>query len=654
MKTYVYDLEVYSNFFLGVFVNMDDDKDIKVFRVYKYTNELASMLGLVSSGIYLFGYNNDNFDNLLISYIMSKITRFRNNREVTEGIKKTSDMLIESQDNFYNPDVQALRWMTKPYGSVDVMKVLALDKIKKSLKATAINVKFPKIQDLPFEPSYEVQDDDVDVIINYCINDVMATKAIIKHSQSEINLRFDITIRHGLNVLNSSRSKIGDQLITKLYSEKTGLHYNEFKDLRTLHNHIRLDSCILDKVHFETPELNGLLTKLKSKSITSTASELNEEIIYGGCKFTLATGGLHSNDIPKKYIKTDTYSIKDADVTSFYPYIILNERIKPRHLREEYFEIVKELLDFRVHAKEQLNSGTITDDNIKKSLKTTSEAYKIVLNSTLFGKLLFELSYMYDRRAGVMVTINGQLFLLMLIEKLTLAGIQVISANTDGVTCKVRKELEDVYAKVCKDWEAELGYQLEIEEYLVYARRDVNNYLAQLANGKIKRKGDLNKNRHSEELVKGFDMPIVAIAVENYLLFNTPVTNTIYKHRDIYDFCKSQKVGKKFKLEYHTIDESRLNIEVLQKTVRYYISNSGGALIKRDTLTDHSENMCVGQNTKIFNNYIEYDDFAKYDINYLYYIKEAMKIVNVIDYSIAKGMKDKKRKFHTGTMFDNL
>ncbi len=38
-----------------------------------------------------------------------------------------------------------------------------------------------------------------------------------------------------------------------------------------------------------------------------------------------------------------------------------------------------------------------------------------------------------DKKQCIKVTINGQLFLLMLIEKLELAGIHIISANTDGI-----------------------------------------------------------------------------------------------------------------------------------------------------------------------------------------------------------------------------
>jgi DNA polymerase elongation subunit (family B) len=65
-----------------------------------------------------------------------------------------------------------------------------------------------------------------------------------------------------------------------------------------------------------------------------------------------------------------------------------------------------------------------------KKVGKDTEAYvlKILVNS-VFGKTLFEHHWLYDPLVGLRVTINGQLYMLMLIEKLTLAGFKVISAK---------------------------------------------------------------------------------------------------------------------------------------------------------------------------------------------------------------------------------
>ena len=50
-------------------------------------------------------------------------------------------------------------------------------------------------------------------------------------------------------------------------------------------------------------------------------------------------------------------------------------------------------------------------------------------------------SWIYDRQLTMFTTITGEFSLMMLIEKYELNDIKIISANTDGVTVKVRKDL---------------------------------------------------------------------------------------------------------------------------------------------------------------------------------------------------------------------
>ena len=60
------------------------------------------------------------------------------------------------------------------------------------------------------------------------------------------------------------------------------------------------------------------------------------------------------------------------DVSSFYPAIMCEYKIKPEHLQDEFIDILDKLREERLVAKE------LGD-------KTKAESYKIVVNST-FGK----------------------------------------------------------------------------------------------------------------------------------------------------------------------------------------------------------------------------------------------------------------------------
>ena len=50
--------------------------------------------------------------------------------------------------------------------------------------------------------------------------------------------------------------------------------------------------------------------------------------------------------------------------------------------------------------------------------------------------------------AVLKVTINGQLMIMMLCEELELNGIEVISANTDGIVVKLYKNKKEVFDKL--------------------------------------------------------------------------------------------------------------------------------------------------------------------------------------------------------------
>ena len=110
-------------------------------------------------------------------------------------------------------------------------------------------------------------------------------------------------------------------------------------------------------------------------------------------------------------------------------------KIVPAHINEGVFvKLITWLRETRVAAK---HSKEKYIDGIPKDV--LAQVLKIVINS-IYGKLGFERGDICDRLAVLKVTINGQLLLLKLCEELELNGIQVYSANTDGIVVKVYKK----------------------------------------------------------------------------------------------------------------------------------------------------------------------------------------------------------------------
>lgn len=143
------------------------------------------------------------------------------------------------------------------------------------------------------------------------------------------------------------------------------------------------------------------------------------------------------------------------------------------------------------------------------------------------------------------------------------------------------------------------------------------------------------------DLQKGYDMPVVAQAVVNYFLYNKPILESLYDCKNILDFCKTQNVGRQFHVEF-TIGRTR---QILQRNVRFYVTNKGGTIEKVNDISGVRSGLCAGKQVAILNTLddkrIEYRN-----INYSYYYEEALKIIDPIKLQISPKQKGNS---NTGT-----
>lgn len=124
-------------------------------------------------------------------------------------------------------------------------------------------------------------------------------------------------------------------------------------------------------------------------------------------------------------------------------------------------------------------------------------------------------------------------------------------------------------------------------------------------------------------------MKIVPISLKKYFVDNIPIKETIINHKNIFDFCLRLKTNSKSIPYFRHLNEEGIIVDdKLDRTTRYYISNTGGILLK--DFNGKLNGVNVGFSAIIFNKYIE-KDFKDYNINYRFYIAEANKIKNVIE-----------------------
>jgi DNA polymerase elongation subunit (family B) len=244
---------------------------------------------------------------------------------------------------------------------------------------------------------------------------------------------------------------------------------------------------------------------------------------------------------------------------------------------------------------------------------TVEQTTKKILTNGTFGKLGSKYSFLFAPNLMIQVTITGQLALLMLIEELELAGISVVSANTDGIVSKFTVDQEETYHQIVKDWEARTGFEMEFADYKALYSASVNSYLAVKTDGSVKQKGLYafvgSKGSPAEKNPKNY---VCVDAVINYLTKGVPFEETIEWCPDIRRFLSVQKVtgGANFRGEY-----------VGAKAVRWYHSrNSSDAIhyVENGNKVPKSDGAMP---------LMELTGHLPDDIDYDYYIAESRKML---------------------------
>jgi hypothetical protein len=170
-----------------------------------------------------------------------------------------------------------------------------------------------------------------------------------------------------------------------------------------------------------------------------------------------------------------------------------------------------------------------------------------------FGMLNNEYTPMYDPTQLLAITVNGQLFLLMLCEWLMGIGVKIDNCNTDGLGSIIPIELEDKYYEICKEWEKLTFMELEYETFTKMVRQHINSYLAITTSGKVKRKGlfklDFNEKGEREiPLGDSCNALIIPKALNNYFVKGIPIEDTINNPEKynctIFDYLYSMKIGE--------------------------------------------------------------------------------------------------------------
>jgi len=203
---------------------------------------------------------------------------------------------------------------------------------------------------------------------------------------------------------------------------------------------------------------------------------------------------------------------------------------------------------------------------------------KLALNG-VYGDSNNVFSVFYDPLFTMRITLNGQLLLCLLAENILLnvPGVKLIQCNTDGMTVRIPHGSSLALKQVSAWWESQTKLHLEQAVYQRMCIRDVNNYIGQYLDGKVKRKGAYE---HDLEWHQNHSALVVPKVAEKVLLEGAPIRETVEQWPEMMDFMLRTKVPRSSSLVITYPEQWGDTKFPLQNVTRYLITKDGGHLFK--------------------------------------------------------------------------
>lgn len=652
MKHWVMDYETLSNCFTGVFENYKT-LETKVFVIHDLQNDLDEFVSFLNTNIankeWHISYNGLAFDAQITHFILDNHDDWWDftGCEIANIIYRCAQRAIQKSNNKEFADYP--QWKMS-IGQIDIFKMHHWDNPAKrsSLKWIQYSMDWDNILEMPIHHESAITTkEEIDTILEYCINDVRSTKEIYNRSKSQIGLRKELTKTYGINLFSASEPRISKELFGYYLSEKLNIPKKELKDMRTHRDIIKIKDIILPYINFTSNEFSTLLQRFKALDVNAKnlKGSFKYSINYKDVKTDFGLGGVHGARKKGVYESNEDMIIMSSDVTSFYPNLAIRNRWSPGHFPIDAFCDQYEWF-FEERKKIPKNNPM-------------NYVYKIILNST-FGLSNDEKSFFYDPELCMKITINGQLTLMMLYEQIMerIPGAIALLQNTDGIETIIPRKYYDEYMLICKEWENITNLSLEHDQYQKLVLADVNNYIGinnykevditkwreikqsdphylfKVENDKfsyapVKLKGRFDF--HNLQLHKNKSKLVIPKAIYQYFVHNVLPEDYLEQNKNILDYCIGSKSNGDWKCVGRSIKEGAFLEEELQKINRYYISKTGVKIIKVNRVDKREIQLEAGKWIQaIFNKMKMEPKWDSYNIDKGYYTQAIENEINNI------------------------
>lgn len=615
----LYDIEVFPNCFHCTCKN-SETKEILRFEISHRKFQLRELVDYFfthRTEHVMCGYNNKHYDDIVINYLIYFYANMKTMgyRRICASLYYLSKAIIDSERDNNIERIKRYKYANYFY-SFDLMLMLYSAKQQKSLKEIEILLHMPNVQEYSKSFDETIEDDEIDDMIEYNQNDVEATETLLNKVENEVLLRLTIENEWGFDALSMSSVRFGEEILLKEYLTRNRTTKEELITKTKKIGGIALKDIILPFIKYSNPKLKEVLLDIKNAICYTDKSNKKQKnyekkFVLSNTCYSMGEGGIHTINSPRIYKPMSDEYIGHADVISMYPSLAIVYKWTPSHLGEDFWNVYSALYNERITAKHN-----------HEELK--AKAFKYALNSPI-GKMQQESSWAYDPLNAYRIRINGQLILLMLVDRLLLLDCKIVQVNTDGVVYIAKKCNRKAVDTAISYVERVTQLKFETDDYESFYQYDVNNYFG-VRKG-FSQSGDQRliekKGRFITEVGLNNSMTpvVIAKAVINYFLYETPIDKSIIEDSNIRDFLMSQSVNREFKVEYAEKDVQRNN--------RYYASTNGYHLFRvKDRLYEKiKKDIMFSESGVTLINTIEDIPMQDRKVNYLYYIGKAKKIV---------------------------
>lgn len=533
-----YDFEVFKYDWLAIFVDMTK----KTQHVIINSKEKLQTLYEQNRNDIWVGFNNRHYD----QYIMKGILLDFNPKEINDWIilDKKEGWQFSSLFNkipMINYDV-----MPNPPVGLKTMEGFLGSNIKET--------------DVPFDIDRKLTPQEINQTVFYCKHDVEETIKVFMQKIDDFNAMYGIVKAFpdmvGFSSIGDSEARITAKVLgcqKQSFDDEFDYFFLPCIQLKKYKYVMEWFANAVEDCTKEMMELyNNPNTKDRWKYDYTDEYRWSKyfysrslDTVIAGIPHTFGFGGLHGATAEPVHITGALYHV---DVNNYYGSLLIAWGLVTRAATNDNYHLVYNTR--KAMKGKQIAAAKLGNKEDAKNWKKAQLPYKKMLNA-LSGGMKDKTNPAYDPRNNNCMCINGQLMLLDLIEHLeVIPGFQLIQSNTDGLIVWLPNtdEAFEIMDDICWEWEqrcstAECEILLELDCIKEIYQKDVNNYLWVDVNGDVERIGAYVKDLSPIDN----DLPILNMAMVEYMVNKTPVEQTINNCNELIQFQKIVKLSGNYK-----------------------------------------------------------------------------------------------------------